>query len=120
MGEFHIKIRSSEIKDAEIIQAIQADQIVSHSDGTMAECLVKLFARRVGDQRNLRTVAKLGQQSGENILSRLSFLRRSRQEGNQNQEKCDRSRKVRRHQEFSAEISWTLGPVRFSGYPILF
>ena len=87
MSEFHIKIRGFEIKDSEIIQAIHAEEIVPHSDRAMAEGLVKLFARGVGDQRNLRPIAEPRQPASEIILSRRGFLSGSRKRGKQKEEK---------------------------------
>ena len=42
-----------EIKHAEVVKAVHAQEIVFHSDRAVAKCLVKLFARRVSDQRDL-------------------------------------------------------------------
>jgi hypothetical protein len=87
MNEFHVEIRGGEIKDAVIIQAIQAEEIVSDSDGAVAERLVKLLARGVSDERNLRPIAQSRQLSGEIILRRPRDLGGSRQKWNQEEEK---------------------------------
>ena len=81
MSKFYVKIRAVEIEHPEIVQAIHVEEIISHSDGAMAECLVKLSARGVGDQRNLRGIAEPRQPSGDVVCSRISFLSRSEPRG---------------------------------------
>ena len=57
MNEFDVEILGLEIEDSIIIQAIHAKEIVSHSDRTVAKCLIKFLARRVSYQRNLSAIA---------------------------------------------------------------
>ena len=87
MNEFHVEVRGVEIKDSEVVKAIHAEEIVSHSDRAVAERLVKLFARSVSDERNLRAIAESRQLTGEIILRRRRDLGGSRQKWNQEEKK---------------------------------
>ena len=87
MNEFHVKIWSCEIKDAVIVQAIHAEEIISDSDRAVAERLVELLARTVSDERDLRAITESRQPIGESILRGLRDLGGCRQKWNQEEEK---------------------------------
>ena len=99
MNEFHVEIWGCEIKDAVIVQAIHAEEIVSDSDRAVAERLVKLLTRSVGDERNLRAITESRQLTGEIILRRRRDLGGSRQKWNQ-EEKKECKPEVQELQEF--------------------
>jgi hypothetical protein len=83
MNEFHVEIWGCEIKDAVVVQAIHAEEIVSDSDGAVAERLVELLARTVSNERNLRAITESRQSSGEIILRGRRDLGGCRQKWNQ-------------------------------------
>ena len=87
MNEFHVEIWGCEIKDAIIVQAIHAEEIISDSDRAVAERLVKLLARTVSDERDLRAITESRQPSGEIILRGRRNLGGCRQKWNQEEEK---------------------------------